>query len=337
MSFEIAEDTAFAGTPPARFGHHLAPEQVPHLHASTEWPVLFRSIAAPRNMVITLHDCSLITGGCPYPLDCPHFELDCAEPCPRNYAASHENRLAKKRELDRLRPIFVSPSRWLARLVRATLPDHTVRVIPNGIPWPDAPPDKLRARGKLGIHPNARTVLFAAHGGFRAAYKSGDHWMEIWRELRRLQPGIVGYAVGGDNAGEEEGLILWPYVDREKLALLMAASDCLAYPTLADNHSMLVLEAMASALPVVAPDVGGISEQITDDFTGIMADSEPRAFARAVSQLIENPARIREIGQTAFIQGGKRFTDDRMARQYLPLYQQSVSGLQTEKKQESDS
>lgn len=327
MSFEIAEDSIAAGTPAGEFGNHLLPGQIPHLHASTNWRALLGSIPEARPALITLHDCKLITGGCPFPLSCEHFGRECADPCPRGFPASRKNRSTKRELLDRLRPTLVSPSRWLANLAREALPGHKVRIIPNGIPWPAHKPDRQAARARLGIHTKAKVVLFAAHGGFKAVYKSGETWPAIWREIRRRVPGVVGFAAGGDSAEEHEGLKLWPYVDREKLGLLMAAADCMAYPTLADNHSLLILEAMACGLPVVATAVGGVPEQIMDGRTGILSENGPEAFARSVADLLNQPSLLREIGHNAFDQGVKRFSDERMAKQYAPLYQQNDSGL----------
>lgn len=320
MSFEIPEDTAFTGTQPIDFGRRLEPDQVPHLHASADWPSLLKSIPRDTRCVITLHDCNLITGGCPFPLDCPHFAKDCEDPCPRGFPASFENRRIRRERLDRLQPTLVSPSRWLATLAREALPGHKVRIIPNGIPWPESPPDKQAARAALGLHPNARAVLFAAHGGMRAAYKSGEAWPVYWREIKRRQPGAVGFAVGGDTAGEQDGLTLWPYVDREKLGTLMDACDCFVYPTLADNHSLLILEAMSHGQPVVASPVGGVPEQIEDGTTGFLVKTDPEDFGEAVSDLLEHAAQARRVGHTAFLKGGKRFDAKRMAAQYAPLY-----------------
>ncbi len=255
LTFEHAEEAGSIPTQPDGFGSGLADNAIAHMHCSGSWPDLLASIPQGQKAVITLHDCELLTGGCPYPLHCPTIDEGCANPCPRDFSQSAEIRKLKHRLLEQINPTLVAPSRWLARLAKTHL-YRNVAIIPNGIPWPDRAPHKREARSALGIHPAARVVLFAAHGGTGAVYKSGERWMKIWQDIKSKVPEALCFAVGGEEALREGNLVVWPYVEREKLALLMAAADVFLYPTRADNHSLIILEAMAQALPVVAFSVG---------------------------------------------------------------------------------
>lgn len=299
-----------------------------HLHTSTDWPALLGGLPAPqaqRRILITLHDASPLTGGCAYPLDCPHFPR-CAEPCPRRFADARDRQAETAARLRALAPGVVSPSRWLARLARQVLPELPVRVIPNGVPWPElaALPARARARAILGIAPGAPMALFAAHGGARAAYKSGSRWPELWRALREGLPGATAFAVGGDETGEHDGLTVWPYVDRAKLTLLMRAADALVYPTLADNHPLVLLEAAAMELPVAGFAVGGLPEIVLDGETGLLAPpGDDDALLRCARALLADAALghglARRLGQAARAHGAKRFTAARMAADYAAL------------------
>ena len=103
----------------------------------------------------------------------------------------------------------------------------------------------------------------------------------------------------------------------------MAAADVLLYPTRADNHSLVILEAMAQGLPAVAYDVGGISEQITEMITGrVIEPEDEEAFVIAAAEMLTNPALCRDLGQAAFSLGRKRFTAERMVSDYMKLYRQ---------------
>jgi colanic acid/amylovoran biosynthesis glycosyltransferase len=56
-----------------------------------------------------------------------------------------------------------------------------------------------------------------------------------------------------------------------------------------DNLPTVIMEAMASVLPVVSTDIGGISEMVRDRETGLLvAQNDPVATADALSQLIKN-------------------------------------------------
>lgn len=323
LTFELAEapDPSTPPTPPGRVGPDLPEGELLHLHGSSDFDALLAAIPLGLRFVATLHDASLLTGGCAYPLDCEGLARGCPDPCPRSFADSARTRRSRLSLLGRLAPLLIVPSRWLAGLAKAALPGHALRVIPNGVPWPAKPAHKAKARQKLGINPVSRMVLFVAHGGARAAYKAGDRWPEYWRTIKAQAPEALGFAVGGDAAGRDGDLVVWPYVDRDKLSLLMAAADVLLYPTLADNHPLVVLEAMAARLPCVAFAVGGVPEQIVHGETGLLVPpGDGEQFAAAALSLLRNPAQAREMGLNAFEHGVKRFTARRMVEDHVKVY-----------------
>ncbi len=322
-------------TPPQALGRVLAalPGQTDaHLHTSIHWPQLLAGLLAEpqgdnaRRVLLTLHDATPLTGGCAYPLDCPHFPR-CADPCPRNFPAARARQAETAALLERLAPLLVSPSRWLAGLARQTLPQLPVRVVPNGVPWPElsALPSRAQARAALGIAPGARVALFAAHGGARAAYKSGPDWGQYWERLRTCLPlasaQALAFAVGGDEASSRGGLTVWPYLDRGRLSLLLRAADALIYPTLADNHPLVLLEAAAHELPVVSYAVGGVPEIVLPGETGLLAPpGDQNAFCRAAGSLLADAGLCRSLGRAARAHGGKRFHAARMAADYAALH-----------------
>lgn len=314
-------------TPPEELGRALAglpAGTALHLHTSTDWPELFSGLAphaTGRRLFITLHDTTPLTGGCAYPLDCPHFPV-CAAPCPRDYPDARARQTEAAALLRALAPTLVSPSGWLARLARQVLPDLPARVIPNGVSWPDAAAlmPRATARALLGVPETAPMALFAAHGGARAGYKSGPQWQELWAALRQRLPTAQGFAVGGSEIGSQDGLTFWPYVDRAKLSLLMRAADALLYPTLADNHPLVLLEAAALELPVVSFAVGGVPEIIRHEDTGLLCPAgDETGFIAAARRLLAEPALCRRLGRTARDRGAKRFATARMAADYAAL------------------
>jgi glycosyltransferase involved in cell wall biosynthesis len=320
LSFELAEGADSAAILPEDFGRYIPKDALPHIHCTGNWPALLDSLSPQRKTVITLHDCELFTGGCPYPLGCADLDGGCTNPCPRKFPHSEELRKAKLKLLTKINPIIVAPSRWLARLAKVHL-HKSVTIIPNGIPWPDRPANKREARRKLGINSAARVVIFVAHGGMNAAYKSGNIWKNIWQGIKSQVPEALCFAVGGDKAGRFDDLVIWPYVERDRLKLLMAAADVMLYPTKADNHSLVILEAMAQALPVVAYAVGGVPEQISDQSTGLLiAPENKKDFINQAAALLANPTRCRDIGQATFYAGQKRFSAKRMVESYIKLY-----------------
>jgi glycosyltransferase involved in cell wall biosynthesis len=92
------------------------------------------------------------------------------------------------------------------------------------------------------------------------------------------------------------------------------------HATRADNHPLAVLEALASGVPVVACRVGGIPEQLTDETGALVEPGDPRSFAAAISQLLDDPDRRARMGAAAAADARTRFSLDRQVDAYLDLY-----------------
>lgn len=79
-----------------------------------------------------------------------------------------------------------------------------------------------------------------------------------------------------------------------------------------ENQPMVVLEAFGCARPVVASDLGGLPELITDGVSGrLVKHDDPAALARALTELATDPVRAHEMGVTAHRGAVDRFAIDR--------------------------
>lgn len=78
----------------------------------------------------------------------------------------------------------------------------------------------------------------------------------------------------------------------------MKSFDIFALPSLSEGLSSAILEAMAASLPIVATNVGGIPELVTDGENGLLvAPADPTALARAIRHLADNPAESQLMGR----------------------------------------
>ena len=329
QSFEVREHPE--GTEevlaPHQVGRAVPAGSVLHVHGTLDWPILLAGLAQrPGPVLVTLHDCAAFTGGCPYPLDCSAHRTGCPADCPRMFPEADRAWALRRRLFSMLRPVLAAPSRWLAREAQAVL-DLPIRVIPNGVAWPERMPDKAEAKRAAGLDPAARVVLFAAHGGREAAYKAGDRWPWLWERLAAAEPDLVGIMAGGGQTERQGNLLAFPYLPHEKLAGFMAAADVFVYPTLADNHPLVVLEAMASGCAVAAFAAGGVPEQVEHDATGLLArPGDWKGLAAAAAGLLNTPGAARQMGRAAYVAGRERFTAERMVDDYLGIYRDLLAG-----------
>jgi glycosyltransferase involved in cell wall biosynthesis len=87
---------------------------------------------------------------------------------------------------------------------------------------------------------------------------------------------------------------------RPDLPAVMAAADLLVLSSRWEGCPMVVLEAMALGLPIVATSVGGVPELITDGETGLLVPPEnPLALGQAVLRLLSNRELAVRLGQAA--------------------------------------
>jgi glycosyltransferase involved in cell wall biosynthesis len=107
---------------------------------------------------------------------------------------------------------------------------------------------------------------------------------------------------------------------RSDVRAVMAAFDVYVNCSTYEGVSLTILEAMASALPVVASAVGGNPEVVIDHETGLLVRPQAQAIATAVGAMIESPARRQSMGDAARWRVKRHFTIERMVDDYAATY-----------------
>jgi glycosyltransferase involved in cell wall biosynthesis len=88
------------------------------------------------------------------------------------------------------------------------------------------------------------------------------------------------------------------HVQGRRKAELFACSDVLVLPSYTEIFPMVVLEAMAAALPVIATPVGGVADMVMDGVNGFLVPpGEPELLAERIRYLLHHPRRREEMGQ----------------------------------------
>lgn len=120
--------------------------------------------------------------------------------------------------------------------------------------------------------------------------------------------------------------LAWFAGERNDIAELLRIFDVFALPSLAEGISNTILEAMASALPVVATDVGGNGELVDEGSTGrLVPANDPTAMAEALIAYVRNPALARQHGERGRAQALARFSLDRMVADYATVYERLLA------------
>jgi glycosyltransferase involved in cell wall biosynthesis len=119
--------------------------------------------------------------------------------------------------------------------------------------------------------------------------------------------------------------LAWLPGERADIPALLQCLDCFVLPSLAEGVSNTILEAMATALPVVATRVGANGELVEDGLTGRLvpaADSE--ALAHAIVAYFADPATAKRHGRAGRQRAERSFSLERMVEDYHRLYARYV-------------
>ena len=231
-----------------------------------------------KKVVWTLHDDHILTGHCSFTMKCERWKIGCGN-CPSLEvypSLKNDNTKSllewKKKWINQLNPIIISPSQWLADRVKMSYPSLSdVRVINNGVDIAVfVPRDKKSLREELNLPEDKFLVLFVAEFSTDNPFKGG----EIVREVisRNSEEAICFITIGSEKKSVSSNHIEFPYISKDsELAKLYAACDVLFYPTNADNFPLVVLEAMSCGLPVIASSIAGIPEIIQDEVNELEA------------------------------------------------------------------
>jgi len=97
--------------------------------------------------------------------------------------------------------------------------------------------------------------------------------------------------------------------------------DLFVLPSLLEQTSMSILEAMASGTPVVATDVGGSAALLDQGHAGVLVPSgDADALATAILELMRDPERRRELGRRGRARVLAEYDHEKMVDRYETLY-----------------
>jgi glycosyltransferase involved in cell wall biosynthesis len=218
---------------------------------------------------------------------------------------------------------FVGVSHFVSSQIRSELhvDGRRLSTIYNGIPTEEPEASRL-----------ARTLPGTILGVGRLAREKG---FDLLIEAMPALPGRRLLLAGdGPERGPLEDLAdLLGVADRVEFAGWVSEPwasrfrpDVVAVPSRFDAMPLVVLEAMRAGIPVVATRVGGTSELVVDNVTGMLVEPENAlSLAHAIESLLASPQRGEDMSGAAKERLVERFSDSKMIRSYEALYA-TISG-----------
>lgn len=217
------------------------------------------------------------------------------------------------------------------------VPRRKLGVVYNGIPVERyaAPVDPADLRTELGLPTTARLI---GSVGRLAEQKNFPLLLEAFRELATLFSDAY-LVIAGDGPLHDPLRALAQSLGLERRVLflgtrrdvprLLGSFDVFALASHNEGHPIAVLEAMATACPIVVTAVPGNVEVITDGQTGrLVPAGDAPVLSAALRQLLTDRALAQQLGQRARATVRARFSVQEMVRQYQTLWRQLADGIQ---------
>lgn len=225
--------------------------------------------------------------------------------------ATYQELTGNYRALD----VIISPSEFLANIIRRKLPNTRIEVIVNGI---DENVDRSDVGddgyflflGRLSREKGVATMSSAYEMSAKKLPLKVVGDGPLYEELKKTCPSIefLGFQTG------------------DTLHKLIKRSSAVIVPSeWYENCSMSVLEALSYGKPVIGSRIGGIPEQVRDGVEGILFEAaNPTSLAEAMDAFAENADRTVELGVNARKRLESKYSMSRHQQSLLDLYHELI-------------
>ncbi len=216
--------------------------------------------------------------------------------------------------------------------IREVLLEYGVRrpitVVPTGLPPAETADVGPPPRARLGIPDDAAIVLYA---GRLAREKNLELLFQAFERVAVAAPRSHLLLAGSgpevarsrarvEAAGLAGRVTFAGFLAPSFLRRCYAEAELLAFTSLTDTQGLVIVEAKAAGLPVVAVDAYGPGTVVRNGIDGCLVPNDPDAFAGSLLRLLGDRLERRRLSDAA-VQDAQRYTIEATAAAYLQLYE----------------
>lgn len=147
--------------------------------------------------------------------------------------------------------------------------------------------------------------------------KKHDLFLQVARQLPNVAFVWIGNQCEPDEQIPSNVYFLGNIPDAGRYCQL---ADVFVLPSNYEGLPMVILEAMSCGIPVVASNVGGVSEAVIDGVNGYVVNNTVDDFTIRLESLLENETLAEEMGKNGFSFFKKEFTVEMMASKYESIF-----------------
>jgi glycosyltransferase involved in cell wall biosynthesis len=289
-----------------------------NLHGAN-WPLTLLSKLKSLGMQVVafMHDTYFVTGRCAQPLNCTLYQTGCDARCPtwneyprlppHEIAPAWHTRGQIFSGADRM-PLLGN-SHWTRNIALQRFgATATTDVVHLGLDHElFAPIGKSTARRMLDI-PDKKPIVVMGAVDVHNQWKGGHLFHGLHRVLADRDD--VEIILFGRSSETLKCLRSFGWVQDERMMpLILNAADIFISTATAESFGQSLLEASACALPVIALNVGGVSDVITHNETGILIEhAAVTEFLAAVDRLVGSAVERENMGRNGRIRVENNFT-----------------------------
>ena len=290
---------------------------------------------------LTLHDEWVYTGHCAYAFDCQRWKIGCGQcqylqsyPALKNDGTARN--IAFKSQVYRQSSFYVSASsKWLIERARNSILKPSIiesKVIHYGIDLEVfMPVDKLNVRRELELPSDAFVILFIANQGVANQYKDFSTIEKAIHQVAQVNQDRLIYCISvGGSAGEKRvGKLIFKHYAYQsapsKIARFYQAADLYLHAAKVEAFGLVIAEAMACGVPVIATSVGGIPEVVSHGETGyLVPQGNSELMAQRINELISQDELRMKMSANSCVKATKMYDRKRQFNEYINWYGQAL-------------
>lgn len=226
----------------------------------------------------------------------------------------------KRKMVQKLRPSFVGPSKWVAECCRRSLiaRNRPCFVVSNLVD------EAFRYDARRCVRNEKFVMLFGAYAGTRNPFKGWDDLVAAFNRLpleilKGAEVWVVGESAPDSSVCGMPLRFLGAVNDAQRMCDIYHQADLFVFPSKKETQGMMKIEALLCGLPVVAFDRTGCAEGVEHNLAGWIAHDVDE-FAQGISSAFFNRIDREKIAERA----REMFSTRRIVDSMNAVYSQAI-------------
>jgi 1,2-diacylglycerol 3-alpha-glucosyltransferase len=232
------------------------------------------------------------------------------------------------------------PTRVIGDYLREIGVQTAVRCVPTGVKIEQfSSGDSRWLRQKYGIPPGDRVLIFVGRLGQE---KNLDFLLDCFSRLIKLYPDTWLVLVGGGpeeehlkktacEMGVGERIVFTGTLSPEEVVHCYSGSDLFVFSSVTETQGIVITEAKAAGLPVVAVSAFGVAEMVEEGRDGFLTLPDRDSFVEKVALLLGNETLRRDMGTYAAA-NAEKMSSTNCTRRLIKCYEELLARKQDKQK-----